>query len=48
LIPSLATKLLEAQVLISELGEISMKYMFAWLLGVPGVIIIAWFLLNHH
>jgi len=25
-----------------------MKYMFAWLLGVPGVIIIAWFLLNHH
>jgi hypothetical protein len=38
----------QAQVLNSELGRFSMKYMFAWLLGVPGVIIIAWFLLNHH
>jgi hypothetical protein len=28
--------------------EHQMKYMFAWLLGVPGVVIVAWFLLNHH
>lgn len=26
---------------------ITMKYMFAWLLGVPGLLILAWFLFNH-
>jgi len=24
-----------------------MKYMFAWLLGVPGGLIVLWFLFNH-
>jgi hypothetical protein len=24
-----------------------MKYLFAWLLGVPGILIILWFLLSH-
>jgi len=24
-----------------------MKYMFAWILGVPGFLIILWFLFNH-
>jgi hypothetical protein len=26
----------------------SMKYLIAWLLGVPGILVIAWFLLSHH
>jgi hypothetical protein len=25
-----------------------MKYLFAWGLGVPGVLIVAWFLMSHH
>jgi hypothetical protein len=25
-----------------------MKYLFAWMLGVPGVVIVIWFLMNHH
>lgn len=29
-------------------GEATMKYLFAWVLGVPGVLIAAWFLMNHH
>ncbi len=28
--------------------EIHMKYLFAWALGVPGVLVIAWFLFSHH
>jgi hypothetical protein len=24
------------------------KYLFAWGLGVPGVLIVTWFLMNHH
>jgi len=28
--------------------DFQMKYMFAWLLGVPGVVIILWFLVSHH
>jgi len=28
--------------------EAYMKYMFAWLLGVPGGLIVLWFLFNHH
>jgi hypothetical protein len=28
--------------------ETTMKYLFAWGLGVPGVLIVAWFLMNHH
>jgi hypothetical protein len=28
--------------------EAFMKYMFAWLLGVPGGLIVLWFLFNHH
>jgi hypothetical protein len=30
-----------------SLKEIEMKYLFAWLLGVPGILIVIWFLLNH-
>jgi len=25
----------------------TMKYLFAWMLGVPGVLILLWFLINH-
>ncbi|MCU1327178.1 MAG: hypothetical protein JWN34_2548 [Bryobacterales bacterium] len=25
-----------------------MKYLVAWGLGLPGVLVLAWFLLNHH
>ena len=33
----------------SELAEeIKMRYLLAWLLGVPGAVIIVWFLLSHH
>ena len=28
--------------------ETEMKYLFAWGLGVPGVLIVAWFLMSHH
>jgi len=27
--------------------EDAMKYGVAWLLGVPGILILAWFLVNH-
>jgi hypothetical protein len=27
--------------------EIAMKYGIAWLLGVPGVLIVGWFIFNH-
>lgn len=25
----------------------AMKYLFAWILGVPGIVIVIWFALNH-
>jgi hypothetical protein len=28
--------------------ETQMKYLVAWGLGVPGVLIVAWFLMSHH
>jgi hypothetical protein len=28
-------------------AEVLMKYMFAWMLGVPGGLIVLWFLFNH-
>jgi hypothetical protein len=28
-------------------AEAVMKYMFAWMLGVPGGLIVLWFLFNH-
>jgi hypothetical protein len=28
--------------------EIQMKYLVAWGLGVPGVLIVIWFLMSHH
>jgi hypothetical protein len=28
--------------------EAHMKYLIAWGLGVPGVVIVIWFLMNHH
>jgi hypothetical protein len=34
--------------LIAQGGNLPMKYMFAWLLGVPGFVIVIWFLLSHH
>jgi hypothetical protein len=27
---------------------VAMKYIFAWMLGVPGFLIVIWFLINHH
>ena len=27
--------------------EYEMKYLFAWVMGVPGVLILLWFLMNH-
>jgi hypothetical protein len=32
----------------SSKGGPFMKYLFAWMLGVPGVVVLAWFLFNHH
>ena len=28
-------------------AEESVKYIFAWMLGVPGFLIVIWFLFNH-
>jgi hypothetical protein len=28
--------------------ERTMKYILAWALGVPGVLVFGWFLINHH
>jgi hypothetical protein len=28
--------------------KLRMKYLIAWGLGVPGVLIVIWFLINHH
>ena len=28
-------------------GGLTMKYLFAWILGVPGGLIVLWFLFNH-
>jgi hypothetical protein len=25
-----------------------MKYVFAWMLGVPGILVVIWFLMSHH
>jgi len=25
-----------------------MKYLFAWMLGVPGIVVVIWFLMSHH
>jgi hypothetical protein len=35
------------EVLFTAAGGGAMKYLFAWMLGVPGVIIFIWFLINH-
>jgi hypothetical protein len=32
---------------MQERGEIDMKYILAFGLGVPGVLVFAWFLMNH-
>jgi hypothetical protein len=24
-----------------------MKYLFAWILGVPGILVFVWFMMNH-
>jgi len=31
----------------SSSRRIAMKYLFAWMLGVPGGLILLWFLFNH-
>jgi len=28
--------------------EIQMKYLIAWGIGVPGVLVVIWFLMSHH
>jgi len=28
--------------------EVDMKYLVAWALGVPGVLVLAWFVISHH
>jgi hypothetical protein len=38
---NVATKLLQ------QLARAVMKYIFAWILGVPGGLILLWFLFNH-
>jgi hypothetical protein len=32
---------------VAQGGEQKMKYLLAWLLGVPGGLIVLWFLFNH-
>jgi len=32
---------------IPEERKVNMKYLVAWGLGVPGVLIVIWFLINH-
>jgi hypothetical protein len=29
-------------------GTKQMKYLLAWALGVPGIVIVIWFLMSHH
>ena len=36
----------EREMLIYAAGDV-MKYLFAWMLGVPGGLILLWFLFNH-
>jgi hypothetical protein len=31
-----------------RIGDTTMKYLFAWGLGVPGVLIVVWFLMSNH
>jgi hypothetical protein len=31
-----------------ERKTITMRYLLAWALGVPGVIVVLWFLVSHH
>jgi len=37
------------QVLNNERKEENkMKYVVAWMLGVPGIVVLIWFLMSHH
>jgi hypothetical protein len=38
---------LERALLTSERGGGTMRYVIAWLLGVPGFVILIWFLVAH-
>jgi len=29
-------------------GEEDMRYIVAWMLGVPGIVVVIWFLMSHH
>jgi hypothetical protein len=31
-----------------DASEVLMKYILAWALGVPGVVVLLWFLMAHH
>ena len=43
-----ATPAVEAKLLFINAGEQRvMKYLFAWILGVPGILIFVWFMMNH-
>jgi hypothetical protein len=33
--------------LLNVMPEVVMKYLFAWALGIPGGLIVVWFLFNH-
>jgi len=42
------TRAVEAKLLSAKAGEIGvMKYLFAWILGVPGILVFVWFMMNH-
>jgi len=48
-LPRLVTDGLPIKLIVLNftLSEVHMKYGIAWLIGVPGSIILIWFLLNH-
>jgi hypothetical protein len=29
-------------------GDLIMRYLIAWVLGVPGIVVVIWFLMSHH
>jgi hypothetical protein len=38
----------EAKLLFVNAGEHRvMKYLFAWIIGVPGILVFVWFMMNH-
>jgi len=33
---------------VANREEKKMRYLVAWVLGVPGVVVVIWFLMSHH